>query len=255
MLIIIKASKMGGRPVHNFFRDNYIGIGEDHNGDYAFDFYDKNETDLLSKFLNNKDRVTIWYEGPNVSAKSKSYRNFISDIKKFIDKNKIKISIDERGWETDLKLPKDVDYTNILLGAEPEQYISLFGPQLTGKQTLAEAIVNSKNLKGAQSSTITMKELVDALSNNSKPSDILLEMQKENSATRETIYKIYGGAYNAMRAKYYEGTPGAYTSSKVYQRVQSVNTIRDKHLANKMKTIGGIFLAGDGHIEFVTRYI
>jgi len=62
---------MGGKPIHNYFNQNFIGIGEDHNGDYAFDFYKKQQTDMLLDFLEKKDNIILWFEGPNVAAKSK----------------------------------------------------------------------------------------------------------------------------------------------------------------------------------------
>ena len=86
-------------------------------------------------------------------------------------------------------------------------------------------------------------------------SDILNEMIQPDSAKKETLEKIYGGSYNAMRAKYFEGSPGAKTSSSIYKRVDNFNRARDKHLANLMRTKGGIFLAGDGHIEFIDKFL
>lgn len=246
---------MAPTPTHIFFTEKYIGIGEDHNGAHAFNFLNQEHVGNLSEYLKDKSSVKVWYEGPTVQAKSRSYLNFLEQLKKYKSDNDLKFSVTEVGWEVGFRLPKQVDYTNILLGAEPDQYIQILGSQLNGKQTLAEAFVKSRGIKGSQSTPITMKDLVDCLSDGSTPSDILIEMQKPNSATQQIVRKIYGGGYSAMRAKYYEGTAGAFTSSSIYKRVQSVNELRDKHLANKMKREGGIFLAGDGHIQYVSRYL
>lgn len=235
-------------------KGNYIGIGEDHVGSFAFDFGDKEHIDKLKNMMknsNNSSLIDVYYEGPNEKAKSKSYLMFIKRLTDWMKTNNVRLTIKQIGWERDLSFPKDIEYSTILLGPEPDQVVSLLGKQLDGKQSLLDAIVKCGNFKGTQSRGPTKNEVIAALSNGSSPSDVLQTMMKDKSANMETIRLIYGG----MRDKYFQGTKGALTSSPLYARVNKFNDIRDRHLAKKMKTNGGIFLAGDDHIRLVKQYL
>ena len=231
----------------------YIGIGEDHNGLHAFDFKNSSHIEYLKKFLLKRNNsVNIWYEGPNISAKSKSFQNFENELRKFQTDHKINFRYLVKGWDADLKFDKMQEYAGILLGAEVYDYANLIGiSNLNGKKTLLQAMVDCKKIKGTQLIGPTIQEAKTSLTESSgAPCDVLEEMMKDGSATMQTLQKIYGGGNNAMRAKYFYGTPGAKTNSAVYKRVDEFNKTRDRHLAKKMKQEGGIFLAGDGHIEF-----
>lgn len=242
--------------MHTYFGNKFIGIGEDHKGAYGFSFNNDSDVQKLSQLIDKKKTITCWYEGPKVGKKSASFVQFVKDFKAWLKTNNHKdIKIIEKGWELSLRFNRMEEITGILLGAEAGEYKKLIGNQLNGKQTLADAIVKCKAIKGSQSSSVTMPELIKALSNNGKPTDVLQTMQQPNSATVNTLYAIYGGGYGAMRAKYFEGTKGAKKSSSVYKRVNNFNSARDKHLAKLMKNQGGIFLAGDQHIEFIKKYI
>ena len=72
---------MGGTPTHIVFKPNFIGVGEDHDGAYALDFSNETHKNNLLNFLKGKPSTTLWYEGPTVSAKSKSFNNFVEDRK------------------------------------------------------------------------------------------------------------------------------------------------------------------------------
>jgi hypothetical protein len=238
------------KNLHIIFDSNmkYIGVGEDHVGAFAFNFKDSKQVEYLKNFLNKtKNKVTVWYEGPSIAAKSKSFKNFEAELKQFQSVNNFTYTV--KGWETDLKFNKEYEYAGILLGAEVRDYVSLLGTHLNGKKTLLEAMVDCKNVKGTQPRGPTKDEVIKALSDSGKPCDVLLEMMKPKSATKATLELIYGGGNRAMRAKYFAGTPGAKTTSQVYKRVDNFNKSRDMHLAKKMQQKGGIFLAGDGHIE------
>lgn len=227
----------------------YIAVGEDHVGAFAFDFNNSKQTEYLKKFLKkHNNRITVWYEGPNLLAISKSFKNFEVGLEKF---NSIyEFSYVVKGWELDLKFNKNCEYAGILLGGEVGDYVSLLGSCLDNKRTLLDAFVDCKKIKGAQPRSPTKAEVIEALSENDKtPSDVLKMMMAPKSANESTLKAIYSGGNNAMRAKYFYGVPGARTTSAVYKRVDDFNNLRDKHLAKKMKSVGGIFLAGDGHIE------
>ena len=236
------------------FNRKYIAIGEDHVGKYEFNFNDATHTNNLESFLSGKNSISIWYEGPNITAKSKSYKNFVSDFKNYIRNNDIKCSVSEKGWETDLSFSKDSEYTTVLLGAEPSQVISLIGSKLDGKRTLLDAIVDSGKFKGSRSAGPSKSDVIYALSDGGRPSEILKLMMEDNSATKEVIYRIYGGS-SPMRDLYFEGSAGALISSAIYKRVKTFNESRDKHLANKMQTVGGIFLAGNDHINLIKKFL
>ena len=245
---------MGGKPTHIVFSPpnfipKYIGVGEDHVGAYALDFSNETHKNKLLELLKDKKSTTLWYEGPREDAKSKSFNNFVERFKSFIKSNNLNVTIKEKGWEEGYLIPKETDYTNILLGAEPEYVIEMAGFELNGRQSLFDAIVRCGKFKGSQSFAVTPRDLENCL----RGSDVLAEMKKPNSATKETVQRIYGGG--GLRDKYYEGVPGARKNSAIYKRVKSANSDRDKHLASKMKSDGGIFLAGDGHIQFVSRYL
>ena len=244
--------------MHVVFDKKYIGIGEDHKGKYALDFKNKDHVEkLYSLFSNLKNEITCWYEGPNANKKSPSFVNFIKELKKWQSSHKefSKIKIVEKGWELSLKFKREEELTGVLLGAEVYEYEKLLGSQLDGKQTLAQAFVNSKAIKGSQASPIKMDELIKCLSDQNGISDVLSEMIEPFSAKKNTLEKIYAGSYSAMRAKYFAGTPNSKTSSSIYKRVDNFNSARDKHLANLMRSKGGIFLAGDGHIEFIGKFL
>ena len=239
------------KSFHIIFDTNmkYIAVGEDHVGAFAFDFNDSKQTEYLKAFLKKyNNRITVWYEGPNTSAISKSFRNFEVGLKKF--NLTYKFSYIVRGWELDLKFNKNCEYAGILLGAEVGDYVGLLGNCLDNKRTLLDAFVDCKKIKGTQPRGPTKAEVIEALSeNNNMPSDVLLMMMAPKSANVSTLKAIYDGGNSAMRAKYFFGVPGAKTTSAVYKRVDTFNKSRDIHLAKKMKSVGGIFLAGDGHIE------
>lgn len=243
--------------MHTEFGPNYIGVGEDHKGKYAFDFKNKKQTQhLYDMFLKSKV-ITCWFEGPNASKKSPSFVAFVKDLKKWQNtyKELSSVKVQEKGWELSLKFNREEEITGILLGAEAYEYEKLIGNQLDRRQTLAQAFVNSKAIKGSQSTPVTMPELIKCLSDQNGPTDVLNQMTQPESANRKTLDIIYGGGYSAMRAKYFEGSPNSKTSSSVYKRVQGFNEARDKHLANLMRTKGGIFLAGDQHIEFIGKFL
>ena len=236
------------------FNSKYIAIGEDHVGKYGFNFNDTRHINGITSLLSDKTSITVWYEGPNITAMSKSYKNFVSDFKKYIKNNNIKCSVSEKGWETDLSFPKDSEYATVLLGAEPSQVISLIGSKLDGKRTLLDAIVDSGNFKGSRSHGPSKSDVIHALSDGRRPSEILKLMMEDKSATKESIYRIYGGS-SPMRDVYFEGSVGALVFSTIYKRIKTFNESRDKHLANKMQTVGGIFLAGNDHIKLIKKFL
>lgn len=233
-------------------RNRYIGVGENHVGAHAFDFNNESHTSQLKNVLaNHGSSISVFYEGPNERAKSPSYKNFVNELKKWKKINNIKSSIREVGWETDATFPKEIEYSTILLGPEPPQVISLIGKYLDGKRSLLDAIVDCKNFKGSQSRGPTKEEVIRALSNGSKPSDVLETMMEDKSANPTTVRKIYGG----MRDKYFEGTRNALVGTPLYRRVNKFNELRDTLLARRMHTQGGIFLAGDDHIRLVENIL
>lgn len=233
-------------------KGNYIGVGEDHVGSFAFEFGNETHIEQLKTLTDRTATfVNVYYEGPNERAKSESYKNFVKQLNRWLKSNKTNLTIRERGWERDLHFPKDIEYTTILLGPESGQVISLIGTELNGKQTLLDAIVKCGKFKGTQNRGPTKDEVVQALSNGGNPSDVLQTMMQENSATTSTVRLIYG----SMRDKYFEGSRGAAISSPIYRRVNQFNEIRDRHLARSMKRDGGIYLAGDDHIRLVKQYL
>lgn len=233
----------------------YIGIGEDHAGAYVFSFSNSTHLNALVQLLNNQKNITVWFEGPNLSAKSKSFKNFVKELKTYIQKQKLNIIINEKGWEIGYAFPKDIEYASILLGPDVSWVLSILAKELTGNQPLITAIAKSHAFRGTQAKAADEKDIIEALTDYYKPTDILELMMSENSATVNNVKAIWGGEYAAMRAKYFEGTPGALLSSKVYKRVNSFNKLRDKNLANKMKSYGGIFLAGNDHIRLVSKML
>ena len=235
-------------------KGDYIGIGEDHVGSFAFNFSDDAHIKQLKDFLTRKTTFTfvdVYYEGPNEKAKSQSYKNFVKQLNGWLKANKTNLTVRERGWERDLNFPKDIEYSTILLGPEPQQVISLIGRELNGKQSLLDAIVKCGKFKGTQNRGPSKEEVIAALSDGTRPSDVLQLMMKEDSATAATVRSIYGG----MRDKYFEGSQNAAITSPIYRRVNQFNEMRDRHLAKKMKSEGGIFLAGDDHIRLVKQYL
>lgn len=244
--------------MHTYFGVNFIGVGEDHKGKHAFNFKNNNHTNNLYNLVSkSRSQIDCWFEGPNASKKSPSFKNFVREFKQWLtlyDEFK-RVRVNEIGWELTLKFNRDEELTGVLLGAEAYEYEKLISSQLNSKQTLAEAFVNAGTIRGSQSSPVRMHELVRNLSDQNGPTDVLLKMQEPNSANRKTLDAIYAGGYGAMRAKYFAGTQNAATSSYVFKRVDNFNKARDKHLAKLMKTKGGIFLAGDGHIETIKNFL
>ena len=82
--------------------NSYILIGENHTGEFAFDFNNKKHIDELSKYINSRDKkITLWYEGDKSSI-SQSYKNFKDKLTKKIPK----IILNESSWEKNAPLPK-----------------------------------------------------------------------------------------------------------------------------------------------------
>ena len=248
---------MGGTPTGQIFTPNYICIGEDHNGQYAFNFNNKKDCYRLLQFVISKDGVIkLWYEGSREDNTGKSFPKFKNDLTAYLNKCNLQYNIITDGWDKDNIFDREDVIAGVLLGGEPNNYKDILGAQLNNRQSLLDAFSKIQwTLREFNNVTTTFKkeEIKEALSSNGKPSDILLEMQEENSANMTTLKKLYGGAYKAMRAKYFEGTPGALTSSKVFERVKRFNDKRDDNLASVIKKNGGIFLMGDGHVDAVKK--
>lgn len=243
---------MGGIPVHLKFDTNnrYMGIGEDHEGLFAFDFNNKVHLANMKRLLETYklEKIKIWYEGKTIKQKSKSFDAFIEKFTRTFPNAQYTIL----GWETNIKIPRMIEITNVLLGAEPENYVRMIGTtNLKGGSTLLDVIASSRDFALRP----TRKEIVTALTDRGKESDILKVMMLPNSNTREVLDILYGGGYNALRAKYYEGTRGALASSDLYKRVKAANDFRDDLLVANLKEKGGIFLAGDGHIQLLKHKI
>lgn len=244
--------------MHTYFGLNFIGVGEDHKGKHAFNFKNATHTTNLYNLVNkSRSSIDCWFEGPNASKKSPSFKNFILEFKQWLSlyEEFKRVRINEKGWELTLKFNRDEELTGVLLGAEAYEYEKLLHTQLDSKQTLAEAFVKAGTIRGSQAAPIQMFELIKNLTDQNGPTDVLLKMQEPNSANRKTLDSIYAGGYGAMRAKYFAGVQGAKKSSTVYKRVDAFNSARDRHLAKLMKTKGGIFLAGDGHIETIKKFL
>ncbi len=246
---------MGGIPTNILFKDKFICIGENHTGEYSFDFDNKEHyKSLLNYIVKNDFKVDLWYEG--VGTPSKSFTNFKTELTKKIPG----LNIKQKSWEEGMPLPNREDtIAGVVLGAEVPTYKKLIGQELNGNQTLLEAIVkSSRNWKVSQlgsRSAMTEIEIKKALSDGTRPSDVLLEMQKPNSASMQTLNKLYAGGQNAMRAKYFKDGSGALKSSEIYARVARFNDHRDLFLVSKIKQNGGIFLMGDGHVTEVKKLI
>lgn len=226
----------------------YIAIGEDHEGSHGFNFSDSSHISSLTNISGRyNNSLNLWFEG----ARSKSFDRFVRDLRSHSSRNGMGLNLREKSWEHDLMIPSDVAYSNFLLGPEASWVRQALGHHLNGKQSLLEAIVKSGKFHDTKTPSPSKNDIIKALSDGSKPSDILQLMMKPESATHDNVNLIY----NNLRDRYYEGNAGAYTSSQVYKRVTSFNNIRQKHMAKKMKDLGGIFLAGDSHIPMVRRHL
>ena len=254
------------KPKDRIFADNYICIGEDHEGRYAFNFSNSDDCAKLTTFIvNKKFNITLWYEGESETNTGKSFPQFKSDLKEYLTRSNLKPTIKIDGWDRGGNYKRIDVIAGILLGANYSNIVDIIGTQaLDGKQTLLSVYADSfKNFKTRELGSITLsqKEIIAALSNGTKPSDVLALMQQPKSATKETLKKIYGdergGSYKAMRAKYFKRdahSPASHTpliSSAVFKRVERFNDARDDNLAQKIKHHGGIFLMGDGHVDAV----
>lgn len=226
----------------------YIAIGEDHVGGHGFNFSDPSHVSSLQNMSKIKNKIIpIWFEG----ARSRSFDNFSRELRQFSNANNLNLNLKEKSWEHDLVIPSDVSYSNFILGPDVSWVRNALGSHLNGKQTLLDAIVKSGRFHDSRTASPTKNDIIKALSDGSKPSEILELMMKEGSATNETVNQIYTN----LRDRYYEGNSGALTGSQIYKRITSFNTIRQKHMAKKMKDFGGIFLAGDSHIPLLRNHL
>lgn len=226
----------------------YIAIGEDHTGNHGFNFNDSSHVSSLNNMAKIKNNnIPIWFEG----ARSKSFDNFSRELKQFSNSNKLKLNLKEKCWEHDLIIPSDVSYSTFILGPDISWVKNTLGYHLNGNQTLLDAIIKTGKFHDNITSSPTKNDIIRALSEGSKPSEILELMMKEGSATQDTVNQIY----NNLRDRYFEGNSGAYTNSQIYKRIKLFNNMRQKHMAKKMKDFGGIFLAGDSHIPYVKNHL
>lgn len=243
-------------------KNSYILIGEDHVGGFDFNFNNQDHTkNLIKHLIKNKTRALhLWFEGPDRNAISKSFKAFERKLIDFLRKEElaeVAANIKISGWEIGLTFNRLDEITNFTIG-NAEQYYHEKLPR--DKNTLFEAIVASSlqgNFRGTLSSPPTKEEFSMALSEGNEPSDILLVLQKKDSNVGnnrvQNIKNLFNDSYSSIRAKYYKGTPGAKTSSQIYKRIDNINRKRDEQLAKVMKSDGGIFLAGSGHVDNIRQ--
>lgn len=251
---------MASKQVLFHKNNNYMLIGEDHVGGFDFDFNDPVHVKYLLKLiLKDKNRgLHLWYEGPNRSAISKSFVAFKGQLERFFQNEGLGVVFfRESGWEVGLTFDRLDEITNFTIG-NSENYYHEKLPK--NENTLLDAMVASTfqgNFRGTLSTPPTKNEFILALSEGTRPSDILEVLMQEDSNIgsnrTQNIKRLFNDSYTSMRAKYYKGTPGAYSSSQIYKRIDNINIKRDNQLAKVMKTEGGIFLAGSGHVDNIKK--
>lgn len=238
--------------------NRYMLVGENHDGDYVFDFNDDTHINNLHKLIiANENKLTLWHEGPTSFAISLSFKNFHTNLTAWLTKNNIKSCCDiiVKGWETDgVKFDKKDEKTCILLGVSPGFAIQALRPYLDGNRSMLDAIISSRKFMGEDSIPVTKKECIEALMDGNKPSDVLIFIQQPKSATMTNLKKMYSNDENKITAKYFEGVKNPMPNSELYKRIKRFNEARDVHLSQKLK-FGGIFLAGNDHVPAVEKLI